>query len=71
MDFNVRKDYISVCETAFQGSAEHSVDCDVTLPEYMPDIVRILRCSAVPGIQTHQITGDRITAECECLVRVL
>ena len=71
MDFNVRKDYISVCETAFQGNAEHAVDCDITLPEYLPDIVRILRCSAVPGVQTHQITGDRITAECDCLVRVI
>lgn len=49
MEFNARKDYISVYETAFQGSAEHAVDCDVTLPEYLPDIVRILRCSAIPA----------------------
>ena len=71
MDFNVHKENISVCETTFQGNAEHAVDCDVTLPEYLPDIVRILRCSAVPGVQSHQITGDRISAECECLIRVL
>ena len=71
MEFNSNKDCISVCTTVFQSSAEHSVDCDVTLPEYMPDIVRILRCSAVSGVQSHQINGDRITAECECLVKVL
>ena len=71
MEFNSNKDCISVCTTVFQASAEHSVDCDVTLPEYMPDIVRILRCSAVSGVQSHQINGDRITAECECLVKVL
>lgn len=71
MDFDIRKDYISVCETAFQGSAEHSVDCDITLPEYLPDIVRILRCTCVPGVQSHQINGDRISAECECTVKVL
>lgn len=71
MEFNSNKDCISVCTTVFQSSAEHSVDCDVTLPEYMPDIVRILRCSAVSGVQSHQVNGDRITAECECLVKVL
>ena len=71
MEFNSNKDCISVCTTVFQASAEHSVDCDVTLPEYMPDIVRILRCSAISGVQSHQINGDRITAECECLVKVL
>ncbi len=71
MEFSTHKENISVYETAFQGSAEHAVDCDITLPEYLPDIVRILRCSAVPGVHSHQVTGDRITAECDCIVRVL
>lgn len=71
MEFNTHKDCISVCETHPQGSAEHPIDCDITLPEYLPDIVRILRCSAVPGVQSHQITGDRITAECDTKVRIL
>ena len=71
MEFNSNKDCVSVCTTVFQSSAEHSIDCDVTLPEYMPDIVRILRCNAVSGVQSHQINGDRIVAECECLVKVL
>lgn len=71
MDFNVYKDQISVCETKFQGNAEYSVDCDITLPEYLPDIVRILRCTCTPGVTTHQITGDRISAECTCLVKTL
>lgn len=71
MEFNTHKDCISVCETHAQGSAEHPIDCDITLPEYLPDIVRILRCTAVPGVQSHQITGDRITAECDTKVRIL
>lgn len=71
MEFNAHKDQISVSTTAFQGSAEHPIDCDITLPEYLPDIVRILRCNAVTGVQSHSITGDRITAECDTKVRVL
>ncbi len=71
MELNAHKDTFSVCETAFQGSVEHPIDYDITLPEYLPDIVRVLRCTATPGVQSHQITGDRITAECDCLVRVL
>lgn len=71
MDFDTRREHISMYETTFQGSAEHAVDCDITLPEYLPDIVRILRCSATAGVQSHQVTGDRITAECDCIVRVL
>lgn len=71
MDFNAHKDQFSVCETNFQGNAEYAVDCDITLPEYLPDIVRILRCTCTPGVTSHQINGDRISAECTCLVRTL
>ncbi len=71
MDFNIQKERISLCEQSFQGSSEHAVDCDITLPEYLPDIVKILRCVCVPGIKSHQNNGDRITAECNCIIRVL
>ena len=71
MDFNAHKEQISICETNFQGNAEYSVDCDITLPEYLPDIVRILKCTCAPGITSYQINGDRISAEGTCLVRVL
>ena len=71
MEFNTHKDCISVCEEMAQGSAEHPIDCDITLPEYLPDIVRILRCTATPGVQSHSVTGDRITAECDTKVRIL
>lgn len=71
MDFNIEKECISLCESGFRGRSEHAVDMDITLPEYLPDIVRILRCSCVPGVRSHQVNGDRITAECTCLVRIL
>lgn len=71
MEFNTHKDCVSVFEQMAQGSAEHPIDCDITLPEYLPDIVRILRCTATPGVQSHSVTGDRITAECDAKVRIL
>lgn len=71
MEFNIQKEKISLCETGFQGNSEHAVDCDITLPEYLPDIVKILRCNCIPGVKSHQLNGDRITAECVCLVRIL
>ena len=71
LDFNIQKEKVSLCETGFQGNGEHAIDCDITLPEYLPDIVKILKCSCIPGVKSHQINGDRITAECSCIVRVL
>ena len=71
MEFNLLKDSVNLCETIFGGSGECAVDCDITLPEYLPDMVRILKCSCIPSIQSHRVNGDRLTVECECKVRTL
>ncbi len=71
MDFNILKEKISLCETGIQGNSEHAVDCQITLPEYLPDIVKILRCYCLPGVKSHQLNGDRITADCVCTVRTI
>lgn len=71
MDFTVKKDSICGCDSRAVSSAEHTVDCDVTLPEYMPDVVRVLRCSLTPSVASHQISGDRIMTECDCTVSVI
>ncbi len=71
MEFNIQKEKFSLCESGNQGNQEHAIDCDITLPEYLPDIIKILKCSCIPGVKSHQVNGDRITAECNCIVRVL
>lgn len=71
MDFTVKKDSIYGCDSRSVSSAEHTVDCDITLPEYMPDVVRVLRCTLSPSVASQQISGDRITAECDCTASVI
>lgn len=71
MDFTVKKDSICGCEANVVSSAEHTVDCDITLPEYMPDVVRVLRCTLSPFVASQQISGDRIMTECDCTASVI
>lgn len=63
MEFNTRTQDISVRETAYAGGAEQAVDSDITLPEYFPDIVRVLKCELKPNIASVKTAGDRITAD--------
>lgn len=71
MDFTVKKDSINGCEICIVSSAEQTVDCDITLPEYMPDVVRVLRCCLAPTVSSQQISGDRIMTECDCEALVI
>lgn len=71
MDFNLKRQTVCLNETVYRGTAEQGVDSDVTLPDYCPDILRILKCSIIPRITGSQVSGERITAEGNALIRVL
>lgn len=71
MELNTRTQDISVRETAYAGGAEQAVDSDITLPEYFPDIVRVLKCELKPNIASVKAAGDRITADGAGVLSVL
>ncbi len=71
MDFNVSTQDLNVAETVFEGRAEQAVDSDVTLPDYYPDILRILKCGIMPSVTSTQSTGDRVSFDGTALVRII
>ena len=71
MDFNVEKQQLCSCRIVREAKAEQGVDCDMTLPDYCPDIKSILRCSVEPGINSVSVTGNRITAEGNAVIRLV
>ena len=62
---------MGMLKNLFEGSCEQAVDCDVSLPDYCPDISRVLRCCVVPSIVASKISGDRACADGNALVRII
>jgi len=58
-------------ETVYDGKLEQTVDGDITLPEYCPDILRILKCSVEPAVHAVQASGERAAIEGSARVNVL
>ena len=50
--------------------AEQPIDLDFSLPDYCPDIQKILKCQIYPTI-TEQTISDRLDVEGEVLVKLL
>jgi len=71
MDFNLHKQAVGINELIFEGMAEQSVDSDLTLPDYCPDILRILKCTITPRVTGVQAAGDRVTVDGNALVRII
>ncbi|HHY53577.1 MAG TPA: DUF3794 domain-containing protein [Clostridiales bacterium] len=63
MELNLQRQTITINETVYQGSVEHPIECDGLLPDYCPDIVKVLKCNAVVHVDSSSVSGDRLTIE--------
>lgn len=71
MNFEIKKEKLSVPHCESRVKAEQSVDCVITLPDYCTDIKRILKCTLIPGVHSVSRAGERVSASGNVLVRVL
>lgn len=60
MDLNLQKQTVSTSEVIYDGVTEQPLECDVLLPDYCPDISKILRCEVVPSLLSHVVSGDKL-----------
>ena len=63
MDLQNAKKHIKITEIIAEDLSEQALDCDLLLPDYLPDIAVILKCVTQPTVQNYQLSGDRIMAE--------
>lgn len=63
MEYNINKEALGICKIAFEGCSEQSVDLDFNLPDYCPDIQKILKCQVMPKISARNVIGDRLNVE--------
>lgn len=62
---------IGTSEIYYDNYVEQSVDCDVTLPDYCPDIMRIIKCTVSTSITGSKLIGDRATADGNAKIRII
>ncbi len=71
MDFKVNREMFSTKEVVYDGSIEQSVELDYILPDYFPEVFRVLKCQMSPRIVSHSINGDKLTYELVACVKVI
>lgn len=58
-------------EIYFDNYVEQSVESDITLPDYCPDIMRIIRCTLSNSVTNSKLIGDRATADGNSKIRLV
>ena len=71
MGYDVNKETISVKNLVFDGCQEVPVDLDFSLPDYCPDIQKILKCSVCPKVSSRNISGDRLNIDGNIDVKII
>ncbi|MCR4614751.1 MAG: DUF3794 domain-containing protein [Clostridiales bacterium] len=71
MEFNLCTRELNTPQTVFEGRTEQAVDSDISLPDYCPDVTRILKCDIVPAVTGTQVVGGRLTFEGIAAVRMI
>lgn len=67
---DLTRDAICVSEMILDTSAEQSVELDYFLPDYYPNIFKILKTSITPAIQSQKIAANKLTLDGIACIRV-
>ena len=71
MNINCETQKVGFCEALFESTAEQSLDADISLPDYCPEIQRVLKCTVTPNVNSVQNNSGRVTADVTAVVRVI
>lgn len=63
MDLTITREPVYVSEVIYDGQAEQGVEFDYILPDYYPDIFKILKCTLKPKIVSYNISGDKLICD--------
>lgn len=71
MDFKVNREILDWSEVVFDGLQEQSVELDYILPDYFPDIFKMIKCQLLPRIISSNVAMDKITYELIIGIKIL
>lgn len=71
MELLLKKEPVFLNEVIYDGQIEQGVEFDYVLPDYYPDIFKILKCSLIPGISSYSISGTQLFIDGTVLIKIL
>jgi LysM repeat protein len=71
MDLSVKRDTVRINEPVFENTADHPVECDILLPDYCPDIARILKAEASAVVDSKTLETDRLAVGGNLCVKII
>ena len=71
MTLKISRETIPTEEIIYNGLQEQGVELDYILPDYFPDIFRLVRCEIIPTVVDYSINGSTLSYELSCEIRLI
>ena len=71
MEYPTERRFLSAPAAVLDTVAEQLADVDLTLPDYCPDIEKILKCTLIPKLHSKSLSGGQLRVDGSCTVNVL
>ncbi|MBQ5630615.1 MAG: DUF3794 domain-containing protein, partial [Ruminococcus sp.] len=71
MEYPTESRFLRTPAAVLDTVAEQLADVDLTLPDYCPDIEKILKCTLIPKLQSKSLSGGQLRVDGSCVVNVL
>lgn len=71
MNLKINRETVRSLEKICDSTQEQPVELDYVLPDYYPEIFRIIKCTAEPKITSCAVSGDRVTYELTVCIKVI
>jgi len=71
MDLKTTKEPVFLSEVVYDGQVEQGVEFDYVLPDYYPDIFKVLKCSLTPCVISYSVSGNQLYCDGVVYIKVL
>lgn len=71
MEMRTNRAVITAAEALGTSIQEQGVELDYVLPDYYPDVCKLVKCFVTPTVVSEAVNGDRLTYELRADVRIL
>ncbi|MCL1866844.1 MAG: DUF3794 domain-containing protein [Oscillospiraceae bacterium] len=71
MDLKTTKEPVFLSEVVYDGQVEQGVEFDYVLPDYYPDIFKVLKCSITPCVISYSVSGNQLYCDGVAYIKVL
>ena len=71
MELLLDKEPVYLTETVYDGQTEQGIELDYVLPDYYPDIFKILKCSLTPSIVSYSVSGTQLYIDGVVYIKIL